>query len=79
MAIAQVRARVNGTWHTLTYDAASGSNTIVVTATDAAGKSSSVTRTVTLDTSVPVVQSASITPNPVDAGATMIISVVIGT
>ena len=58
---------------------ASGSNTIVVTATDAAGKSSSVTRTVTLDTSVPVVQSASITPNPVDAGATMVIRVVIGT
>lgn len=52
-----------------------GSNTIVVTATDAAGKTSSVTRTVTLDTSVPKVVSASITPNPVDAGATMIISV----
>lgn len=52
-----------------------GSNTIVVTATDAAGKTSSVTRTVTLDTSVPKVVSATITPNPVDAGATMIISV----
>ncbi len=54
-----------------------GSNTIVVTATDAAGKSSSVTKTVTLDTSVPKVTSATITPNPVDAGATVIISVVI--
>lgn len=53
---------------------ANGSNTITVTATDAAGKASSVTRTVTLDTSVPKVISASITPNPVDAGATMIIS-----
>lgn len=52
-----------------------GGNTIVVTATDAAGKTSSVSRTVTLDTSVPKVVSASITPNPVDAGATMIISV----
>lgn len=52
-----------------------GSNTIVVTATDAAGKTSSVTRNVTLDTSVPMVVSASITPNPVDAGATMVISV----
>ena len=52
-----------------------GSNTIVVTATDAAGKTSSVTRNVTLDTSVPKVVSASITPNPVDAGATMVISV----
>ena len=56
---------------------ANGSNTIVVTATDAAGKSSSVTRTVTLDTSVPVIQSAAVTPNPIDAGATMLISVVI--
>lgn len=52
-----------------------GINTIEVTATDAAGKTSSVTRTVTLDTSVPKVVSATITPNPVDAGATMIISV----
>ena len=48
-----------------------------MTATDAAGKASSVTRSVTLDTSVPVIQSAAITPNPVDAGATMVISVVI--
>lgn len=54
---------------------AEGGNTIIVTATDAAGKTSSVTRTVTLDTSVPKVVSASITPNPVDAGATMVISV----
>ena len=52
-----------------------GSNTIEVIATDAAGKTSSVSRTVTLDSSVPVVVSASITPNPVDAGATMLISV----
>ena len=54
---------------------ADGENTVEVTATDAAGKTSSVTRTVTLDTSVPKVVSATITPNPVDAGATMIISV----
>lgn len=56
---------------------AEGSNTIHVTATDAAGKASTVTRTITLDTSVPTIQSASIAPNPVDAGATMVISVVI--
>lgn len=54
---------------------AGGTNAIEVTATDAAGKVSSVTRNVTLDTSVPKVVSATITPNPVDAGATMIISV----
>jgi hypothetical protein len=56
---------------------AEGTNTIVVTATDAAGKSSSVTRTVTLDTSTPVIKSATITPNPANTGASVIISVVI--
>lgn len=56
---------------------AEGENTIVITATDSAGKVTSITRTVTLDSSVPKVVSAAITPNPVDAGATMIISVVI--
>lgn len=54
---------------------AEGANTIVITATDAAGKVSTVTRGVTLDTSVPVIKSATITPNPVDAGATMVIAV----
>ena len=37
-----------------TLTLANGTNTIVITATDAAGKTSSVTRTVTLDTSKPV-------------------------
>lgn len=54
-----------------------GSNTLVVTATDAAGKTSSVTRTVKLDTSVPVISDAVITPNPADAGATVVIAVTI--
>lgn len=54
---------------------ASGPNVIVVTSTDQAGKSTSVTRNVTLDTSVPQIVSATITPNPVDAGETMVISV----
>jgi len=62
---------------TKTLTLASGSNTIVVTATDAAGKTSSVTRTVTLDVSVPSVTSATISPNPVDAGASMVITVVV--
>lgn len=52
-----------------------GNNTIVVTAEDASGQTNSVTITVMLDTSAPTVESVSITPNPVDAGATMIISV----
>lgn len=52
-----------------------GSNTIVVTATDAADQKTTVSRTVTLDTSVPVIKSATITPNPVDAGKSMVIAV----
>lgn len=54
-----------------------GSNTIIVKAKDAAGKEGSVTRTVTLDTSVPKIKAATITPNPVDTGKTMVISVTI--
>lgn len=52
-----------------------GSNTITVTATDAAGKSSSVQRTVTLDTGAPVISAVNITPNPVVAGQVITISV----
>ena len=62
---------------TKTLTLVNGLNTIVITATDAAGKASSVTRTVTLDTSKPVVKSAVISPNPVDAGASMVITVVV--
>ena len=52
-----------------------GANTIIVTATDAAGKVTTTTITGTLDTSAPAISAVTITPNPVDAGATMIISV----
>lgn len=54
-----------------------GANTIAVTATDSAGKASTVSRSVTLDTSKPVIKSAVISPNPVDAGASMVITVVV--
>lgn len=53
----------------------SGENTITIIATDSAGKSTTVTRHVTLDTGAPVFQSVTITPNPVDAGKTFVISV----
>ena len=62
---------------TKTITLVEGGNTIIVTATDSSGKTSSVTRTVTLDTSVPKVESAVIAPNPVDAGTTMVITVVV--
>lgn len=52
-----------------------GENTIVVTATDRAGKVTSVTRTVTYNTTAPVIRSVVITPNPVNAGNLYTISV----
>ena len=58
-----------------TITLATGENTITVVATDSAGQSTTVTRTVTLDQAAPVFTSVSIVPNPVDAGATYIISV----
>lgn len=47
---------------------ANGSNTIVVTATDKAGRVTTITRTITLDTSSPVIASVVIDPNPVNIG-----------
>lgn len=71
-----VTVQANGSF-SKTVTLAEGANTIVVTATDAAGKVSTVTRNVTLDTSVPQIVSAVITPNPADAGATVTITVVV--
>ncbi|MDO7787114.1 Ig-like domain-containing protein [Desulforamulus aquiferis] len=52
-----------------------GTNTIVVIATDRAGKSSSVTRTVNVDMTAPVVTNVTITPNPVNVGQSYTITV----
>lgn len=54
-----------------------GANTIVVTATDAANQTTTVTINGTLDTSVPQITAVTIEPNPVDAGATMIVKVTV--
>ena len=70
-----IRIQLNGTDQGAVKVGSGGRWSKVVTATDAAGKTSSVTKTVTLDTSVPEVISAAITPNPVDAGQTMVITV----
>lgn len=56
---------------------ANGSNTITIVATDGAGKSSTVTRTVVLDTKAPVISAVTLTPNPVDTGKTYVISVTV--
>lgn len=66
----------NGTF-SKTVTLAEGANTIVITSTDAAGKATTVTRNVTLDSSVPVITAATVTPNPADAGATVVISVTV--
>ena len=54
-----------------------GANTIVITATDQANKTTSTTLNVTADTSIPVISGVTITPNPADAGATMVISITV--
>lgn len=52
-----------------------GENTIVVTATDRAGKVTTITRKVIFNTIAPVIKSVVISPNPVKAGAVYTISV----
>ncbi len=54
-----------------------GENAITVVATDGAGKTSTITRKVTYDNAPPVFESVSITPNPVNAGNTFKISVIV--
>lgn len=52
-----------------------GSNTIEVKATDKAGKATTVTRTVILDTIAPVINNITIIPNPVNVGQSYVITV----
>jgi len=52
-----------------------GTNTITFTATDLAGKTTMVTRTVILDTVAPTVNSITIAPNPVNVGQSYVITV----
>ena len=54
-----------------------GENTITIEAVDKAGKVSTVTRAVTLDSSTPVIESITITPNPVNTSESMVIRVVV--
>lgn len=52
-----------------------GENVITVVSTDSAGKFTTVTRNVKLDTVAPTISAVTITPNPVNAGATYTITV----
>lgn len=80
-----VTLAVNGTTVTVNADGSfnktvtlsEGSNTITVKSVDKAGKETSVTRTVTLDTSVPAIDDITLTPNPANTGATMTIKVTV--
>ena len=54
-----------------------GAHKVVIVASDAAGKTTTITRNFTVDTSAPVISKITISPNPVDAGKTMKISVVV--
>jgi hypothetical protein len=54
---------------------AEGYNTIVVTATDAAGQTSTVTRKVGIDTTPPTIKSVSLSPNPVNTSESVAIVV----
>lgn len=54
---------------------AEGANTVTFRAVSESGVETTVTRTLYLDTHAPVIQSVTITPNPVDAGATYVIAV----
>lgn len=54
-----------------------GSNTITIVAKDQAGKTTTVTRAVTVDQTAPTITAISITPNPVDGGNTLSISVTV--
>ena len=69
-----VSVAANGTF-SKTITLTEGENVITIVATDSAGKSTTVTRTVKLDTGAPTFVSVSINPNPVDAGNTYVISV----
>lgn len=54
---------------------AEGTNTITVKATDAAGRTTTVTKTVKLDTTVPKIAAVTLQPNPANASASVTISI----
>lgn len=61
------------TWTGLTH----GAHKVVIVATDAAGRTTTVTRNFTVDTSTPVITSVTLVPSSVDTGKTVTIKVVV--
>lgn len=72
--VGEVTVGSNGTF-SKTVNLETGDNVITIVATDAAGKSTTITRTVLLDSSAPEFTSVTIAPNPVNTGATYTITV----
>lgn len=73
---ASVTVGSNGAFST-TVTLSAGTNTINIVAKDSAGKTTTITRTVKYDPNPPKITAASVTPNPVDAGKTYVISVTV--
>lgn len=71
-----VEVQENGQWSTA-ITLSEGENTITIVATDSAGKTSTVTRHVTLDTGAPVIESAVINPDPADSGEVITITAIV--
>lgn len=71
-----VSVGTNGSFST-TVTLKEGSNAITIKVVDKAGKTTTVTRNVTLDTSAPNIVSITIEPNPATTGATMKVKVVV--
>lgn len=85
-SVASVTIKLNGTDQgTVTVDSSGnftkavtlteGDNTIIVTSVDKAGKTTTVQRTINLDTSVPELSAVTISPNPVNTGSSFTITV----
>jgi hypothetical protein len=72
-----VTVATNGSFTKTFTGLSHGGHKVVIVAKDAAGKTTSITRNFTVDTSAPVISKITISPNPVDAGNTMKISVVV--
>ena len=72
-----VTVAANGSFTKTFSSLTHGSHKVVIVAKDAAGKTTTITRNFTVDTSAPVISKITITPNPADAGSTMKISVVV--
>ena len=66
---------VSGGSFTKTITGVEGENTIEITATDKAGKTTTITRTVTINTTAPEISEIIVEPNPASAGGGYTISV----